>query len=103
VTLDVILYLFGYREKITAWDVQIHNEGSTMVEHLDQVRNGGGPETDGARSVCCHWRTNEMYGASHGEMRRLNRRSGLAAECLRKLANLKGSSKSLQTKDGLQT
>jgi hypothetical protein len=52
--LDVILYLFGYREKITARDVQIHNEGSTMVEHLDQVRNGGGPETDDARSVCCH-------------------------------------------------
>jgi hypothetical protein len=101
--LDAILYLFGYREKTTAWDVQIHNEGSTMVEHLDQVRNGGSPETDDAHSVCSHLRTNGMYGVSHGEKRCLNRRSGLAAECSRRLANLKGASKSLQTKDDLET
>jgi len=57
--LDVIPNLFGSRGKICACDGQVHNEGSTLAERPDQVRNGGGPEMDDSRSVCYHWRTSD--------------------------------------------
>jgi hypothetical protein len=66
--LGVIPNLFGSRGKISACDGRVYNEGSMLAERPDQVQNGGGPEMDDSRSVYYHWRTNEMYGVSQGEM-----------------------------------